>query len=179
MQVNSFSNAASNLTETGTKILHRRAAYVTAHCEYLCYLCHLLDSATLPASEVPLPNMTTIAAMVAQMRAMHPTAPWLNGVVLGRVLHRVLPSPLLTWHGGLHSCQHLPDRPFVAVETTIYRFPEVRRSRQALENFSNQTIAWSGDVDQWRPIGQRYESDISDTVGMSTDDRSHPHLGGI
>lgn len=169
----------SNHTETDSKVLRQRAAYVAAHCEYFDYVRHLLDTATLPASNTHLSNITTMAAMVAEMQAMHPTAPWLNGVVLGRFLHRVLPSPLLTWHGGLHRCRCLLYHSSVVVETTIYRFPEIQRSRQTFESFSSQTIAWSSVVDQWQPRAQSHESEMSDTVGMSTNDHSHFLFSGI
>ena len=169
----------SNHTETNSKVLRQRAVYAAAHHEYFVYLHHLLDIAALPASDAPLPNMTTMAAMVMELRAMHPTVPRLNGVVLGRVLHRVLPPPLLTWHGGLHQCLHLPNHSLFAVETTIYRFPEVGRSRQAFENYSNRTIVWSSVVDQWQPRGQSHESDMSETVSMSSNDQSHLLFSGI
>ena len=140
----------SNLTETTTKKLRQRAVFVAAHIEYFCYLHHLLDTATLPASDVPLPNMTTMAAMVVELRAMNPTAPWLNGVVLGRLLHRVLPSPLLTWHGGKHVAYSLPCDSPVYVATSVYRFPEVQRARRAIEIGAEQERAWSNNFDQWR-----------------------------
>ena len=140
----------SNHTETSAKVLSKRAAYLTVHREYIAYLQHLLDTATLPASEVPLPNMTTMAAMVGELRAIHAPAPWLNSIVLGRVLHRVLPSPLLTWHGGQHSARHLPARILIILETTIYRFPELGRARAAFELFGRCGVEWSNDFDQWQ-----------------------------
>ena len=140
----------SNLTDADAKILHRRAAYVAAHRQYFDYLRHLLDTATLPASDVPLPNMTTMAAMVAEMRAMHPTAPRLNGVTLGRVLHRVLPSPLLTWHGGRHVTYSLPSGSAVFMATTVYRFSEVQKARWAFKFHSKQTVVWHNNYDQWQ-----------------------------
>ena len=140
----------SNHTETNSKVLRQRAVYAAAHCEYFDYLRHLLDTATLPASNAPLPNMTTMAAMLAEMRAMHPTAPWLNAIVLGRVLHRVLPSPLLTWHGGKHVTYSLPLGSPVCVATSVYRFPEVKRARRAIEVGLLQERTWSNNFDQWR-----------------------------
>jgi hypothetical protein len=140
----------SNLTETTPKIVARRASYVATHTEYFYYLLYLLDTATLPASDTPLPNLTTMAAMVAELRAMHPAAPWLNGVVLGRLLHRVLPPPLLTWHGSRHAAYSLPCGLPIYVATTVYRFPEVLRARQSFERFIGEKAAWSNDVDQWR-----------------------------
>ena len=140
----------SILTETTPKILASRASYVAAHRPYFDYLHHLLDTATLPASDVPLPNLTTIAAMVAELRAMHPAAPWLNGVVLGRLLHRVLPSPLLTWHGSRHSDTQMWVPVPILRETTTYRFPMVQRCRCAFIEFVDGEISWSNSPDQWQ-----------------------------
>lgn len=140
----------SNHTETNSQILSKRVAYVAAHREYFVYLHHLLNTAMLPASCVPLPNMTTIAAMVAEMRAMHPTAPWLNGVVLGRVLHKVLPTPLLTWHGGRHGSWHPLSPTRVFVETTAYRVPEIQKAKLAFEHFTGEDLNWCHDHEQWQ-----------------------------
>lgn len=142
----------SNHTETSTKVLRQRAAYVAAHREYFAYLHHLLDTATLPASDVPLPNMTTMAAMVAEMRAMHPRAAWLSGVVLGRLLHRVF-SPMLTWHGGRHSVCRQYSRMTFSVETTIYRFCEVPRGRKAFKFYASKEQGWTNNYDQWQDRG--------------------------
>ena len=150
MQNHFSSNAVSNHTETTSKIVASRASYVATHTEYFDYLLHLLDTATLPSSEVSLPNLTTMAAMLVELRAMHPAAPWLNGVVLGRLLHRVLPSPLLTWHGGKHMAYRLPCGSPVYVATSVYRFPEVQRARRAIEIGAEQERAWSNNFDQWR-----------------------------
>jgi hypothetical protein len=81
----------SNHTETSAQLLLKRAAYVVAHREYFDYLHLLLDRAALPHCNVDLPNLTTMAAMVAELQDMNPTLPRLNGVVLGRVLHRLSP----------------------------------------------------------------------------------------
>lgn len=158
----------SNLTETCREVLRHRAAFLTAHREYIEYLQHLLDTATLPASEVPLPNMTTMAAMVAEMRPMHPTAPWISGVVLGRVLHRVLPAPLLTWHGSRHQYFLSGSLP-VTCETTLYRFPMVQRCRTALSEYLATPAVWLNAHDQWQFA--RNKADFDDGLGASPIDR--------
>jgi hypothetical protein len=139
----------SNHTDWNPKVLSKRVAYVAAHREYFDYLHLLLDRAALPHCDVYLPNLTTMAAMVHELRKLNPTVPWLNAVVLGRLLNRILPN-LLTWHGGRHSGWQLPCRTHVLVETTVYRFPEVQRAKLASEQFVGIGIEWSNNLDQWQ-----------------------------
>ncbi len=139
----------SNHTETSPQILLKRASYVAAHREYLDYLRLLLDRAALPRCNVHLPNLTTMSAMVTELRAFYPTAPWLNAVVLGRVLHRVL-APLLTWHGGGQEKWHSICKLNVTQETTVYRFPTVRRCRNAIADYLVAKPPWTNDHDQWQ-----------------------------
>ncbi len=140
---------SSNHTETSPQILLKRAAYVAAHRQYFDYLRLLLDRAALPHCNGHLPNLTTMAAMVGELRELNPTVPWLNAVVLGRLLNRILPN-LLTWHGGRHAGLQLPCRTDVLVETTVYRFPEVQRAKLAAEQFVGIGIEWSNNLDQWQ-----------------------------
>jgi hypothetical protein len=140
---------SSNHTETSPQKLLKRAAYVAAHREYFDYLRLLLDRAALPHCDAYLPNLTSMAAMVAEVREMNPTAPWLNGVVLGRMLHRVLPR-LLTWHGGRLEEWHSACKLNVTQETTVYRFPTVQRCRSAVADFVATKPAWTNDYDQWQ-----------------------------
>jgi hypothetical protein len=142
----------SNHTEANPKILPKRAAYTASHWPYVSYLHLLLDRASLPASTWALPNVTNMAAMVSELRALYPEVPRLNAIVLGRFLHRFL-SPLLKWHGGYYAeakgrCGVLLHR-----ETTAYRLPEVQRSRVAFEAFTQTEFTWSNDFDQWHAIG--------------------------
>lgn len=139
----------SNHTETSPQKLLKRAAYVAAHREYFDYLRLLLDRAALPCCNVHLPNLTTIAAMVAELRALNPSVPWLNSVVFGRMLQRVL-APLLTWHGGKQANWYSPTHVSVIVETTIYRFPEVQKARFGFERFIDTEWSWQNDLDQWQ-----------------------------
>lgn len=169
MQIDCFRSAVSNHTETVAQLLSKRVAYVAAHREYLAYLRHLLDTATLPASAAPLPNMTMMAAMVAEMRAMHPTAPWLNGVVLGRVLHRVLPTPLLTWHGTNHLFRAYPQRVQIQMATTCYRFPEVRKARNFFALFMGEIWDWSNEFDQWQLTNLTREHALSGQIRTGMD----------
>jgi hypothetical protein len=140
---------SSNHTETNPQLLLKRAAYVATHREYFGYLRLLLDRAALPRCDAYLPNLTSMAAMVAEMREMNPTTPWLNGVVLGRMLHRVLPR-LLTWHGGRLEEWHSASKLSVTQETTIYRFPMVWQCRSAVADFMVAKLAWTNDHDQWQ-----------------------------
>jgi hypothetical protein len=140
---------SSNHTETSPEKLLKRAAYVAAHREYFDYLHLLLDRAALPHCSVHLPNLTTMAAMAAELRALNPSVPWLNGVVLGRMLHRVL-APLLTWHGGGYDALHSARKLNVTQETTVYRFPTVQRCRSAIADFVVAKPAWTNDRDQWQ-----------------------------
>ena len=149
MQNHFSSIAVSNLTETTVKKLRQRAAYLAAHGEYLGYLRHLLDTATLPASTQALPNLTNMAAMVQELQSLHPHIPNLNAIVFGRLLNRVLPS-LLTWHGGQCPVRHLPRGILLILETTIYRFPEVGRARAAYQRYTMRVVEWSNDHDQWQ-----------------------------
>jgi hypothetical protein len=140
---------SSNHTETSPQLLLKRAAYVATHREYFDYLKLLVDRAALPDCNQQLPNLTTMAAMVAEMREANPTAPWLNGVVLGRMLHRVLPR-LLTWHGGRLEEWHSACKLNVTQETTVYRFPMVWQCRSAVADFVVAKLAWTNDHDQWQ-----------------------------
>ena len=149
MQNHFSSITVSNPTETTVKKLRQRAAYVAAHRTYLIYLLHLLDTATLPASTQAQPNLTSMAAMVQELRSLHPHMPNLNAIVFGRLLNRVLPS-LLTWHGGQCPVRHLPRGILLILETTIYRFPEVGRARAAYERYTMRIVEWSNDHDQWQ-----------------------------
>ena len=139
----------SNHTETSPQKLLKRASYVAAHREYFDYLRLLLDRAALPHCSVHLPNLTTMAAMVAELQGLYPTTPWLNGVVLGRLLHRVLPI-LLTWHGGEHDEWHSACKLNVTQQTTVYRFPTVGWCRSAVADFVVAKPAWTNDRDQWQ-----------------------------
>ena len=141
----------SNHTEHHTKTLARRARYAAAHKEYFDYLHHLLDTATLPASTYAQPNVTSMADMMVELRAAHRAALWLNAVVLGRLLNRILPS-LLTWHGGYCPARNLPRGILLVLETTKYRFPEVGRARAAYERYTNSVVDWSNNCDQWQWI---------------------------
>jgi hypothetical protein len=109
----------------------------------------LLDRAVLPNCNIHLPNLTTMAAMITELIDSNPTAPRLNAVVWGRVLHRVLPG-LLTWHGGLHSFVPAGSHCCAFKETTIYRFSEVLCCRNALAAFMNRKLFWPNDFDQWQ-----------------------------
>jgi hypothetical protein len=144
-----MSHTPSNHTETSPQILLKQAAYVAAHREYFAYLHLLLDRAALPHCNVHLPNLTTMAAMVAEMRDMNLTAPWLNAVVLGRVLHRVLPT-LLAWHGTSYVVCCMSQRVPFHLSTTCYRFPEVVKARNAFESFVGESMDWLNDYDQWQ-----------------------------
>lgn len=137
----------SNLTESSSKILQNRTAYVASHQPYLSYVCHLLATATLPPSEVGWANQTTMAAMVAELRTSCPCERPPNSIVLGRALHRILPS-LLTWHGGRHVEWHgaVP----VVSESTIYRFPQLQTCRNALAVFVAAPLPWPNEHDQWQ-----------------------------
>ncbi len=139
---------SSNHTETSPQILLKRAAYVATHREYFGYLRLMLDRAALPHCNIHLPNLTTMAAMVDELRELNPTVPWLNAIVWGRVLHRVLPG-LLTWHGSGHEAWHSACKLNVTQETTIYRFPTVRRCRSAIADYAVTKPAWTNDHDQW------------------------------
>jgi hypothetical protein len=139
----------SNHTETSDQILCKRTTYVSAHLEYFDYLHLLLDRAALPHCNVQLPNLTTMAAMVVELQGLYPTTPWLNGVVLGRLLHRVLPG-MLTWHGGRDEAWHLACKLKITQETTVYRFPTVQRGRSAVADFVVAKPAWTNDHDQWQ-----------------------------
>ena len=87
--------------------------------------------------------------MVEEMQVLNPAAPWLNGVVLGRMLHRVL-APLLTWHGGRQANWYPPTHTLVIAETTLYRFPEVQKARLGFERFIDAERNWQNDLDQWQ-----------------------------
>lgn len=139
----------SNHTDTDPQKLLKRATYVAAHREYFDYLHLLLDRATLPHSNGYLPNLTTMAAMVAELQVLNSTAPWLNGVVLGRFIHRVLPG-LLTWHGGIYTIHGARSQAQLAVETTIYRFPEVTGARQSFDAYVPNWQIWTNELDQWQ-----------------------------
>ena len=142
----------SNHTENNARLLRQRAAYVERHQPYIAYLHLLLDRASLPASKWAQPNLTNMAAMVHELRGLNPEIEGLNGVVLGRFLHSIL-SPLLTWHGAQHLASPafgLP--PFISIESTTYRFPEVTRTRVLFEAFC-VTADWSTDFDQWQAEG--------------------------
>ncbi len=140
---------SSNPTENSYQKLRKRNRYIAKHRPYLDYLLLLLERASLPASTYAQPNITSMAAMVEELRKLNPNNSRLNHIVLGRFLHRVL-SPLLTWHGGTYAAQHLSPNILLIMETTIYRFPEVGRSRSALEAFGMCGIEWSYDFDQWQ-----------------------------
>jgi hypothetical protein len=142
----------SNHTETSAQLLLKQAAYVAAHREYFDYLHLLLDRAALPHCNVHLANLTTMAAMVTELQELNPTAPWLNAVVLGRLLNRVLPR-LLTWHGASHVAGSISQRVPIHLSTTTYRFCEVGRARKAFEFFVDESLAWSNDFDQWQTMG--------------------------
>jgi hypothetical protein len=139
----------SNHTEPSAKKLHKRNRYIAKHRPYVDYLLLLLDRASLPASTYAQPNITSMGAMVDELRLLNPDVAELNSIVLGRFLHRVLPT-LLTWHGGQYSARYLPKNILISLETTIYRFPEVGRSRAALEAFGMCGIEWPNDFDQWQ-----------------------------
>ena len=141
----------SNHTEPSAKKLHKRARYIAKHRPYVDYLLLLLERASLPASTYAQPNVTSMAAMVEELRTLNPNNLELNHIVLGRFLNRVL-FPLLTWHGGTYGAQHLSPNILLIMETTIYRFPEVGRSRAALEAFGMCGIEWSYDLDQWQCV---------------------------
>jgi hypothetical protein len=139
----------SNHTDRSPKKLSKRSAYVAAHREYFDYLYLLLNRAALPCCNQSLPNLTTMAALVGELRELNPAAPWINAVVLGRLLNRVLPG-LLRWHGSTYAVSRLsPYSPFYAT-TTEYRFCEVGRARLALTAFLMSELEWESDHDQWR-----------------------------
>ncbi len=139
----------SNHTEISPQKLLKRASYIAAHREYFDYLRLLLDRAALPHCSVHLPNLTTMAAMLEELQGLYPTTPWLNGVVFGRLLHRVLPI-LLTWHGGGYDALHSARKVNLTQETTVYRFPTVQRCRSAIADFVIAKPAWTNDRDQWQ-----------------------------
>ena len=138
-------------TEPSAKKLHKRTRYIAKHRPYVDYLLMLLERASLPASTVAQPNVTSMAAMVEELRTLNPNNSELNHIVLGRFLNRVL-SPLLTWHGGTYVARHLSPDILLIMETTIYRFPEIGRSRAELEAFGTCGIEWSYDFDQWQCV---------------------------
>ena len=129
------------MLQTQSKLMVRHEWYGQLH--------HLLSAVRLPASNMPLPKMTTMANRVTEMRAMHPAAAWLNAVVLGRMSHRVLPR-LLTWHEvGPVAFAHLL-RVQIQLTTTSEHFPEVKKSRIAYEKFTSVGRNWLKYFDQWQ-----------------------------
>jgi len=141
----------ANHTEPSAKQLHKRTRYIAKHRPYVDYLFLLLERASLPASTYAQPNVTSMAAMVEELRKLNPNDSGLNHIVLGRFIHRVL-SSLLTWHGGTYAAQLLSPNILLIMETTVYRFPEVGRSRAALEAFGMCGFEWSHDFDQWQRV---------------------------
>ena len=142
---------SSNPTEPSAKKLQKRTRYIAKHRPYVDYLLLLLERASLPAGTHAQPNVTSMAAMVDELRTLNPNKSELNHIVLGRFLNRVL-SPLLTWHGGTYVARHLSPDILLIMETTIYRFPEIGRSRAELEAFGTCGIEWSYDFDQWQCV---------------------------
>lgn len=142
-------SSPSNHTEQTPQKLANRMAYVMDHLVYFDYLQTLLDRAALPHCNIYEPNLTSMAAMVAELRELNPTLPWINAIVLGRVLHRVLPR-LLTWHGASHAARGKFCRVPIILPTTTYRFCEVSTGREAFELFVGESLHWSNDYDQWQ-----------------------------
>jgi hypothetical protein len=115
----------------------------------LIFLRLLLDRAALPYCNVHLQNLTTMTSMVGELQELSPPAPWLNAIVLGRVLHRVL-TGLLTWHGASHIVWSKSKHDPIVFETTCYRFSEVGRARKAFKSFLGDQMDWSNDFDRWQ-----------------------------
>jgi hypothetical protein len=136
-------------TEQTPQQLAKRIVYVIDHLAYFDYVQSLLDRAALPHCDIHQPNLTSMSAMVAELQELNPTAPWLNGVILGRVLNRTLPR-LVTWHGVSHVAGGMSQRIAVHVSTTTYRFCEVGKARKAFELFVGESLDWSNDFDQWQ-----------------------------
>lgn len=142
-------SSPSNHTEQTPQQLANRMAYIVDNLVYFDYVKTLLDRAALPHCNIYQPNLTSMAAMVAELQELNPTVPWINAIVLGRVLHRVLPR-LLTWHGASHAARDMPRRVPINLTTTTYRFCEVFKAREALELFVGERLHWSNDFDQWQ-----------------------------
>lgn len=139
----------SNPTDYAPQQLRKRRAYLAAHMPYVDYLRLILDRASLPNSTSAQPNVTNIAAMAHELQGMNPRVVGLNAVVLGRFLHRIL-YPLLTWHGGYHALGKGHCGADIFQETTVYRLPEIGRSRAAFADFTETANRWSNDHDQWQ-----------------------------
>jgi hypothetical protein len=154
-------SSPSNHTEQTPQQLANRMAYVIDHLAYLDYVQILLDRAALPRCNIHQPNLTSMAAMVAELQELNPTAPWLNGVVLGRVLNRTLPR-LVTWHGVSHVAGGVSLRVPIHVSTTTYRFCEVGKARKAFELFVGESLGWSNDYDQWQSATDSRNSQFND-----------------
>jgi hypothetical protein len=154
-------SSPSNHTEQTPQQLANRMAYVVDHLVYFDYVQTLLDRAALPHSNIYQPNLTSMAAMVAELQELNPTSPWLNAVVLGRVLNRVLPR-LLTWHGVSRVEGETPQRVPILLTTTAYRFCEVFKAREAFELFVGESLGWSNDYDQWQSATDSRNSQFND-----------------
>ena len=151
----------ANPTEPDAKELVRRAAYVAAHRPYFAFIAHLLETARLPTCRCRWANVTTISALTTALTRLHPEVIGLNGIVLGRVMHRVVPG-LLTWHGEVHPVAVSPYGTAIFGQTTAYRFPELWRARQSFELCTGRTIRWNS-LTEWQSIHDH-------------DDEASPHI---
>jgi hypothetical protein len=121
--------------------LYQNRSNHAAHCEYFDYLNLLLDHAALRDCNIhQYTSVKSDTTMVAELQALNPAAPWLNGVVLGRLAHRLFPG-LVTWHSVQHVVWCKSHGVPLHLVTTIYRFPEAIRARQFFGLYLNFDLA--------------------------------------
>lgn len=114
---------------------------------FIQYFHRILDEGRLPQNTVAGASVTTIKALHAEMRALHPEARHLNDNALGMHLREMFPE-IKSSAGGLYVVRIEQGYP-VTERSTKYFFPRLVDSRMMFEEKIGAPIRWTNDLVDW------------------------------
>lgn len=125
------------------------------------YLYQLLDEGQLPQPDAPgnRAGVTTIAAMLDQMKRTQPRANYVQLPIFGRILTELFPDAEKTQSGNFIVGRDANGR--VRTERSMrYQFPPLQQCRRLFSAYIGQDIPWSNDLEEWQ--GDEFDGPYKD-----------------
>ncbi len=112
------------------------------------YLHMILENGRLPQNWLEGPAITTIRAMMEELRRSIPNARFLNEIGLGRRLNKVFPNISTQVHGRYFI--RMSDNGPIVERSKRYIFPPLPEARRQFERFAGVPVPWDTSVDEWQ-----------------------------
>jgi hypothetical protein len=127
----------------------------------LGYIHLILENGRLPQNWVDGPSVTTIRALLDELRRAFPSnSGFVSEVRLGRTLHKVLPE-ISTEPAGRYQVKVADGVPVVH-RSTRYLFPPLAEARRAFQRYIGVPVKWDEDISAWQrdPEPEWHDPDI-------------------